>query len=83
MKAISAVKKVGYGGRIVIPKDFRMLLNLETGDPLEIFIDDNSIFLRKYERGCIFCNEISENNLNMGGKEVCKKCIKLLKEIYS
>ena len=39
MKATGIVRKVDELGRIVIPKELRRTLNIEEGDPLEIFVD--------------------------------------------
>jgi len=35
-------------GRIVIPRQIRNMLNLNTEDPVEIYIENNSIILSKY-----------------------------------
>lgn len=39
MKSTGIVRKVDELGRIVIPKELRRTLNIEEGDPLEIFVD--------------------------------------------
>ena len=42
------VRKIDELGRIVIPKEIRNSLRLNTGDSVEIFIEDNKILLKKY-----------------------------------
>ena len=37
-------------GRIVIPKEVRDMLRIERDDCLEIFIEDDKIILRKYDK---------------------------------
>lgn len=46
MKATGIVRKVDELGRIVIPKELRRTLNIEEGDPLEIFIDGEEVIHR-------------------------------------
>lgn len=42
------VRRIDELGRIVIPKEIRKNLKLNTGDVLEIFIDDNKIYLKRF-----------------------------------
>ena len=43
MKAIGIVRKVDELGRIVLPIELRRTLNIEIKDPLEIYVDGESI----------------------------------------
>ena len=43
------VRKVDKLGRIVLPIELRRTLNLAERDSLEIFVDGNSVVLKKYE----------------------------------
>lgn len=79
MKATGIVRKVDDLGRIVIPKELRRTLSVDNGDPLEIFVDGDSIILKKYEPACIFCGEATDV-ANYKGKNICKSCIKDLKK---
>lgn len=39
-------------GRIVIPKDVRKMLEIEEGQPMEMFVDsENNLILKKYKPG--------------------------------
>lgn len=78
MKATGIVRKVDQLGRIVLPKETRRIFNIEEGDPLEIFVDGESIVLSKYQPSCIFCGEATDI-VEYKGKKVCKKCLQELK----
>ena len=75
MQSIGVVRKVDELGRIVVPIELRRNLNIEVGDPLEIFIDGEEVILRKYEPGCVFCGN-AKYVVEFKGKKVCTNCIK-------
>lgn len=72
MKYTGIIRKLDPLGRIVIPIEIRRLLNLD-GKPLEIFVENDMIVLRKYESSCIFCDDASDV-ISYKGKNICKKC---------
>lgn len=78
MKSTGCVRKVDGLGRIVIMKELRENLDIKEGDPLEIYVDGETIMLKKYEPGCIFCGEV-KNLKTFNGKPVCSDCMKELK----
>ena len=55
MKATGIVRKVDELGRIVLPIELRRTLNIDIKDPLEIYVDGESIMLKKYQPACVFC----------------------------
>ena len=75
MKSTGVVRPIDQLGRIVIPKELRRTLDIEVGDPLEIFVDGEEVILRKYEPGCVFCGD-ARDVVNYKGKNICKNCIK-------
>ena len=75
MKATGVVRKIDQFGRIVLPIELRRTLDLEIGDALEIFIDDQTVILRKYEPACIFCGDAKNASLYKG-RMVCPDCLK-------
>lgn len=79
MKATGIVRKVDELGRIVLPIELRRTLGIAERDALEIYVDGNSIVLKKYEASCIFCGE-SHDVGNFKGKNICPKCLAELKE---
>ena len=48
MKNTGIVRKIDELGRIVIPKEIRNVLKIDSYDDLEIYIDNNTIILKKY-----------------------------------
>jgi transcriptional pleiotropic regulator of transition state genes len=73
LKATGMVRKVDELGRVVIPKELRRVMDINEKDPLEVFVDGDSIVLKKYEPGCIFCGKLSDVP-PYKGKYVCSKC---------
>ena len=80
MKATGIVRKVDELGRIVLPIELRRTLNIDIRDPLEIYVDGESIMLKKYQPACIFCGS-SDDVVELNGKIVCRKCIDDLKNL--
>lgn len=74
MKATGIVRKVDELGRVVLPVELRRTLAIEEKDALEIFVDEETIILKKYEPACIFCGNAKEIT-NFKGKNICPDCI--------
>ncbi len=47
MKSTGIVRKVDELGRVVIPIELRRILNINTGDPVEIYVDEDIIIFTK------------------------------------
>ena len=47
IKEIGAIRKLDELGRIVIPKSVREKLNMEQGDNIEFYVDDNKVMFKK------------------------------------
>ena len=80
LKSTGIVRKVDELGRVVLPKELRNTLKIEHKDPLEIYVDGDSIILRKYEPACIFCGNATDV-AEFEGKRVCKECIEKLRNL--
>ncbi len=74
MKSTGIVRKMDDLGRIVLPVELRRTLEIEEKDPLEIFIDGNTIILKKYQPACIFCGN-AKDVFTYKGRNVCPDCI--------
>lgn len=74
MKSTGIVRKLDELGRVVIPMELRNKYDIKEKDAIEIFVDGNSIVLKKYEPNCIFCGN-SKNLVNFEEKVICEKCI--------
>lgn len=81
MKEVKKViKKFDKLGRVVIPKEIRDKFVLNPKDPIEIFVDNDKIFLQKYQESCIFCNN-SQNLKEYMEKYICEECKKKIKKL--
>ena len=49
MRATGMTRHIDSLGRLVIPKEIRRTLGINHGDPVEFFVDGDSIILRKYD----------------------------------
>ena len=79
MKSTGIVRKVDELGRIVLPIELRRTLGIEEKDRIEIFVDGESIILRKYQPACIFCDN-PKDIINYKGKNICPDCIRAMNE---
>lgn len=73
MKSTGIIRKVDDLGRIVLPIELRRSLGIGERDPLEIFVQEDLIVLRKSSLVCIFCgsDEDVDDYMNKG---ICQKC---------
>ena len=78
MKSTGMTRKLDVLGRIVIPKELRGTLNIGIKDPLEVFIDDDQIILRKYNPGCVICESMGDSTYYKG-QRICKECLNGIK----
>lgn len=78
-KSTGIVRKVDELGRIVLPIELRRTLGIEEKDRIEIFVDGESIILRKYQPACIFCDN-AKDIINYKGKNICPDCIRAMNE---
>lgn len=83
MKNTGIERRIDELGRIVIPKELRTKLEINIGDPMEIYVNGQTIILEKYQDSCIFCSN-TKNIETYNNKLLCKDCIgkisKLLNE---
>lgn len=75
MKPVGIVRQIDSLGRIVIPKELRRTLDISEGDSLELFIEDNTIILRKYQPACIICGT-AKNIVTYKGRNFCPDCVR-------
>ncbi|MCM3575016.1 AbrB/MazE/SpoVT family DNA-binding domain-containing protein [Mesobacillus subterraneus] len=88
MKATGIVRKTDQLGRVVIPMELRKKLSIGESDPLEIFVDDDMIILKKYQPDltCLITGTISNDNMSLAdGRIVLSKegAEQLIKELQS
>jgi transcriptional pleiotropic regulator of transition state genes len=74
MKSTGIVRRIDSLGRIVLPIELRRIMDLDIKDPVEIFVDDEHIILKKYQPTCIFCNS-GDNVVSYRDKKICRECL--------
>ena len=79
MKSTGIVRKVDELGRIVLPIELRRTLDIAEKDSMEIYIEGDTIILKKYQPACIFCDN-ARDIVTYRGKNVCPDCIRMLEE---
>lgn len=82
MKYTGICRPVDELGRVVIPKEIRNTLNINTKDLLEIHIEGDMIVLKKNENKCILCGS-TEQLLVYNDKPVCTACADSLKNMLN
>jgi transcriptional pleiotropic regulator of transition state genes len=73
MKATGIVRKIDELGRVVLPVELRRTMDIKEKDALAIYIDEESIILKKYNPVCVFCGE-AKNVTDYKGKNICPAC---------
>lgn len=74
MKSIGVVRRVDELGRVVLPIELRRTLGIKELDGMEIYTEADSIILKKYQPGCVFC-ENATGIIDFKGKKICKECL--------
>ena len=80
MKETGIVRKVDELGRIVLPIELRRTLDIAEKDALEIYVDDDTIMLKKYAPSCVFCGN-TRSVTKYKEKNICSACMQALKQL--
>ncbi|MEC3884608.1 AbrB/MazE/SpoVT family DNA-binding domain-containing protein [Halobacillus sp. HZG1] len=80
MKALGIVRKLDELGRVVVPKEVRDSQGWRHGQPLEMFMNDDSLVIRPYgkeEEKQIVLEELNQikNELSKESQETIQKVI--------
>ncbi|PDY30969.1 AbrB/MazE/SpoVT family DNA-binding domain-containing protein [Bacillus thuringiensis] len=69
MKSTGIIRNINPLGRIVVPMELRRTLGIQVKDPMEIYVDGESIILQKYNPNgsCQITGEVSEQNIELAG----------------
>ncbi|MFS0815485.1 AbrB/MazE/SpoVT family DNA-binding domain-containing protein [Lysinibacillus sp. 1P01SD] len=72
MRSTGIVRKVDELGRVVMPAELRKKLQINEGDPMEVYIDGDKIILKKYQPNmeCIVTGEVSQDNLVLQERKI-------------
>ncbi len=77
MKSTGIVRHLDNLGRVTLPIELRRSLSIDIKDPVEIFVDEDKVILRKHEPADIFTGS-KEDLLEYQGKMVSRNTIKEL-----
>ena len=80
MKSTGMIRQLDSLGRIVLPIELRRTLDIQTKDMLEIYVEGNTVVLRKYEANCHFCGS-GLGLISFRDKLICRQCVKNLSEM--
>lgn len=80
MKGIGVVRKLDELGRITLPMEIRRTFDINIGDGVEIFVEEDSIIFKKYQTHCAICGE-ANNVASFKNKKFCINCINELKKL--
>ena len=70
LKSTGIVRPVDNLGRIVLPIELRRVLDIDKDAALEVYVDNDSIVLKKYQPACIFCGS-AEGVAQYQGRNIC------------
>lgn len=72
MKATGIVRRVDDLGRIVMPKEIRKVYDINNGEPLEIYVEDDMIVIKKYAPvdPCIITGKVSSENMKIADGKI-------------
>jgi len=79
MKKIGIIRKTDSLGRIVLPIEMRRALEWDEHTELEIFAEQDGVFLRQYKPFvCVFCGN-DKNVHSFEERPICENCLSRLK----
>ncbi|MBD5143846.1 MAG: AbrB/MazE/SpoVT family DNA-binding domain-containing protein [Ruminococcus sp.] len=84
MKGTGIFRRIDSLGRFVLPKELRKTLDINQDDYLQIFLEGDTIILRKNQQKCVICDaeETAQEVLSeFHGKKICKNCMRELKNM--
>jgi transcriptional pleiotropic regulator of transition state genes len=85
MKSTGVVRKVDELGRVVLPIEIRRIFDMKHKDPIEIFTENDTIILRKYQpqKQCAITGTVSDENMTFSGGIVLSPegCERLVSEL--
>ncbi|MBE6830506.1 MAG: AbrB/MazE/SpoVT family DNA-binding domain-containing protein [Ruminococcaceae bacterium] len=74
------VRRIDKLGRIVMPKELRDSLDINTNDELEFFLDNDKFIIKKRKTACEFCSH-TNHVMDFKGHRICRKCIEAMVEM--
>ncbi len=80
MKSTGIVRKIDELGRIVLPMELKRTLKIKNGDPMEIYVDGESIVIKKFVDICTCAKcgaELGADKrlVTLDGITLCSDCV--------
>ena len=75
MKANGIVRSIDKLGRLVIPKEMRESIDVESDSRVSITQEGSRIIITKYYDGCYLCGS-TDNLKALGDKWICESCVR-------
>jgi len=73
MREIVSIRSLDNNGRIVIPREVRDKLEIGIGCEVEIYMEESSIKIRKFNPICTYCGSVNDI-IVYRGIYVCRNC---------
>ena len=77
MRSTGIFRRIDSLGRFVLPKELRKSLDINQNDYLQIFLDGDSIILKKSQLSCVLCGQ-TDDLADYRDKKICRACLKEL-----
>ena len=74
MKSTGIFRRIDSLGRFVLPKELRKSLDINQDDYLQIFLEGDTIVLKKSQLNCTLCGS-SEDLVDYREKKICRACL--------
>ena len=74
------LSKIDNLGRVVIPKSIRKALNIEHNDEISLYVEGESLIIKKGHRSCSLCGS-KEIKHQIGKNFICNDCVERIKDL--
>lgn len=84
---MSLIRGLDSQRRLTLPTETLRSIGAEPGDLLKIYGSVNPegqgcVVVEKFESGCVFCEDPTEDYVELKSKRVCHDCLGILREEY-
>lgn len=80
MKSTGIFRRIDTLGRFVLPKELRKSLDINQNDYLQIYLDGDTIILKKSQLSCVLCGS-QEDLSDYRDKKICRNCLRELSKL--
>ena len=80
MKSTGIFRRIDSLGRFVLPKELRKSLDIQQNDYLQIFLDGDTIILKKSQLSCLLCGN-TDDLADYRDKKICRSCLQDLRKL--